>query len=179
MHMVDLEVRFRPLEESDFSDTSNWRQWISDNEITRYQTIGALPQNSIRQMEYIKDVLSSQRHALYAVLAVTKDKEMHIGNVGLHNIDYISSKATLGIVIGSREFQGRGIGTLAWGWMTSHGHSGLNLNRIEAYIHAENVSSRRAAEKSGFREEGRLRDYYFKNGDYSDAIIYSRLRSDN
>lgn len=177
--MPDHEIRFRPLEESDFSDSSSWRRWIADDEITRYQTIGALPQNRIRQMEYIKDVLSGQRHALYAILAVKGDKELHIGNVGLHNIDYISSKATLGIVIGSREFQGKGIGTLAWSWMTSHGYSALNLNRIQAYIHEENVSSRRAAVKSGFKEEGRLREYYFKNGKYSDAIVYSKLRSDN
>ena len=55
---------------------------------------------------------------------------------------------------------------------------GLKINRIEAYIHPDNVASQRVAEKCGLKHEAILRGIWFQHGKYHDLMLYSILRSD-
>jgi RimJ/RimL family protein N-acetyltransferase len=54
----------------------------------------------------------------------------------------------------------------------------LNLNRVFLRVYAENVRAKRAYDKAGFVEEGRLREGVYKYGKYDDVIVMSVLRSE-
>ncbi|MDI7861414.1 GNAT family N-acetyltransferase [Rhizobiaceae bacterium n13] len=53
--------------------------------------------------------------------------------------------------------------------------SELQLHRIEAACIPDNVRSIRLLEKSGFQQEGHLRDYLKINGQWRDHLMFSRL----
>jgi ribosomal-protein-alanine N-acetyltransferase len=60
----------------------------------------------------------------------------------------------------------------------AYGFQQLMLNRIEAYIDPDNISSRKLLLKAGLTEEGTLREYYYEKGQFVDAVIFSILRRD-
>lgn len=58
------------------------------------------------------------------------------------------------------------------------GFEKMNLNRIEATTHTENVRSQCVLHKLGFQKEGILREYYCRDGIYNDQVLFSLLRSE-
>ena len=62
--------------------------------------------------------------------------------------------------------------------LAHHCFDTLNLNRVHLRVYAENLRAKRAYEKAGFLEEGRLREAVYKHGKYDDVIVMSILRSE-
>ena len=50
------------------------------------------------------------------------------------------------------------------------------LRKLIAYVHEDNVASRRVLEKVGYRAEGLLREHYVTNGMAVNEVIYGMLR---
>lgn len=76
-------------------------------------------------------------------------------------------------------FQGRGLGPaairLACDWLFAHGHHRITIDPV-----ADNVRARRAYEKVGFREVGRLRKYQWDPTEqaWADGVLYDLLEAD-
>jgi len=62
--------------------------------------------------------------------------------------------------------------------LMSHAFDDLRLNRIEALCWADNLAIQRLYKTIGLKVDGLLREAFFRNGRYIDAILYSILRSD-
>ncbi len=56
------------------------------------------------------------------------------------------------------------------------GFGKMELNRIEALVHPNNLASIRLLEKFAFQNEGIMRDYYFRGGMFHDSLRFSLLR---
>ena len=118
--MNENSIKIRPLEEQDLRK-SNWLKWLSDYETTKYQDLGYFPQNYNRQIAYLNSKLISNNDILFAVEYKKKnDNFIHVGNVGLHSIDLIHRRCSLGIIIGEKEYRGKGIGSFSWKFITKH-----------------------------------------------------------
>lgn len=168
------EVYLRPINIKDAR--SEWYSWLNDPEVTKYQNKGIFPNTKRKQIEYFKKILKSENDVIFAI--IEKKSQKHIGSVGLHNIDWIHRSAELGIVIGRKDTWGKGYGKLAWNMIASYGFNVLNLNRIAAIIVKDNIASIKSAKASGFRIEGELREFLFKNGSYRSAIILAALKKE-
>jgi len=98
-----------------------------------------------------------------------------VGGIGLHpGQDVNRLTAELGYWLGEA-YWGRGIATAAVRAVVRHGFDTLPLNRIEAYVYANNPASARELEKAGFEYEGRLRRSVIKDGQVLDSLLYARL----
>ena len=84
----------------------------------------------------------------------------------------------IGIVIGEAEYRGRGIGTEAIRVSQDFVFNRLNLNRLHIKVHFYNTRAYNCYIKSGFKEEGRMRQSFFIHGTYFDTIILSMLKSE-
>ena len=73
---------------------------------------------------------------------------------------------------------GRGILPAALAMVVDHCFGPVGLHRVEANIRPENVASKRAVEKLGFREEGLHQRYLFIDGAWRDHICYAVCRED-
>ena len=76
------------------------------------------------------------------------------------------------------EGRGHGYGTQGLRLLARYLFAHTTAHRLEATIEAGNVASRRMVEKTGFTQEGVLRETGWRDGAWRDAIIHSLLRTD-
>jgi RimJ/RimL family protein N-acetyltransferase len=100
-----------------------------------------------------------------------------VGVCSLEGIDGRQRTAALGIWIG-QPFWDRGYGTDAVRTLCRFGFREMNLQRIHLMVYDINERGRRAYEKAGFKEEGRLRRDHFVDGRYVDTIVMGLLVED-
>lgn len=74
--------------------------------------------------------------------------------------------------------QGQGHGTSAQIELAKYLFATYPVNRIEAGTDVTNGAEQRSLEKAGFTREGVLRGSQWRDGQWHDMVLYSRLRSD-
>ena len=162
----------RPLERADTE--GNWRHWFSDPEVTRFMFRGVFPLSVETQTAFYEHLADDQQSDL-VLAVVAREGDVHVGNVGLHRIDWVNRSAEFGIVVGERDHWGRGIGSEATRLIVEHGFASLNLNRIWLGVFAEHDAAIRIYERIGFRTEGRLREAILRDGRAHDQLIMGLL----
>lgn len=168
---LEEDFYFRPLRLSDLN--GRWPEWFNDPDVTKY-TKGFYPNNYETQKKYYDYLIESRTDVVLAI--INRADGLHIGNVGLHQIDNIHRTAMLGIVIGEKSAWGRGIGAKSWRAMTRYGFKVLNLHKICATALENNEKSLRCALGAGYEVEGRQIKQIFKDGQYLDLIHLGLLR---
>ena len=109
--------------------------------------------------------------------AITIDKQI-VGSIGIvSKTDIYRRNFEIGYFI-SENFWGKGIATKAIKVATSYAFRDFDIVRIYAEPFSDNIASRRALEKAGFRLEATLKNYVIKNGIIKDSCIYSVLREE-
>ena len=121
-------------------------------------------------------VANSQNAVVWAV--IEKESGTHIGNIGLHNINWIDRNAEFAIIIGEKNYWGKSLSTEATNVLLHHGFEKLNLNRVYCGTAINNEGMKRLASKIGMKEEGRRRKALFLNGRFEDLIEYGILRDE-
>ena len=172
---IDSEKIFlRELHEVDLE--GNWYRWFNDAEITVFQNKGIFPNTKEKQKQYFDSLAVSTSDVVLEI--VEKSSNRHIGNVGLHRIDWVHRSAELGIVLGDKTVWGKKYGKEAWHLITEYGFKSLNLHRIFATIMEGNIASCKSAEAAGFKNEGHITDAFFKNGKYLNMFYYNKINTD-
>ncbi len=167
-------VILRPLERTDLNE--RYLRWLNDPEVTRYTETGTFPSTAEDLDNYYRSVSGSKHDVMLAV--VDKKSGGHIGNVKLGPIHWVHRRATFGILIGDKEFWGKGIGLDATRLMVEYGFQRLNLHRIDLGVFAEHEAAVRCYERAGFKVEGRMREDVFLDGKYRDRLRMGLLRSE-
>ncbi|HIF9210048.1 TPA: GNAT family N-acetyltransferase [Photobacterium damselae] len=106
------------------------------------------------------------------------DSGEYIGNVYLTDIDHINKKSGIGIFIGEESYQGKGYATEALKLILAHAFIDLGLERVESKQFLDNKASIKLHEKLGFKKEGVLRNYFYKNGGYKNVSVMSVLKEE-
>jgi RimJ/RimL family protein N-acetyltransferase len=162
----------RGLERSDINET--YLQWINNAEVTRYMVTGTFPSTMEKLEQYYQRMTTSPNHVILAI--VDKESDKHIGNITLNNINWINRTADLGIMIGNKDFWGKGLGTEATKLMVQYAFEKLNLHKIWLGVHVSHEAAIRIYEKAGFEIEGRLRNHFYRDGKYHDMVIMGIIR---
>ena len=166
-------IYLRALTQGDLE--GNWYRWFNDPEVTYFQGQGYFPNSRENQARYYESMRDSDSDVLLAIIDAGTQK--HIGNVGLHGINWISRTAELGIVIGEKVSWGKGFGTQAWRLITQYGFETLNLNKIGAIVVSGNDRGLACARASGYEIEGTQKEQLYKHGRYYDFILVGLTRS--
>ncbi len=169
-------VLLRPVRRSDLA---NFLKWFNDPEVIQYLSM-YLPMTEMAEEKYIEDLGTTRANAVaaFVIEAIVGSETKPIGNVGLHNINNKDRNASFGIAIGEKEYWSKGLGTEAARLIVAYGFDQLNLHRIGSSALGFNERSIRMHLAVGFAEEGRQRDGIFKNGNYTDLVLFGLLRSE-
>ncbi|MCX7950339.1 MAG: GNAT family N-acetyltransferase, partial [Clostridiales bacterium] len=107
---------------------------------------------------------------------VLKDEDKLIGNVGLHNINWISRIAEIGILIGDKNYWGQGYAKEAMKLVLDYAFNMLNLHMVYLKVYGYNVSAIKCYEKVGFKFAGKLREAIEVAGEKYDVIYMDILK---
>jgi len=158
------------------TDIARMHAWMNDPAVTTYLLV-TYPISLDQETSWYERQQSDERNKVFGI--VERDTDRHIGNVGLHDIDWVARKAEAGIVIGQKDCWGTGLGTDAMQTLLSFAFGTLNLNRVYLTVFAYNERAIRSYEKCGFRREGVLRRHHYGNGAYHDVMVMGILREEH
>lgn len=172
--MEGKKVHLRPIEREDLP---TYVRWFGDPELRKHLTI-YMPFSLAQEERWFEGVLERIERNTDVMLAIETHDGVHIGNVGLHGIDWKNRHAELGIAIGEKAHWGQGYGTDAVRTILGVAFLQMNLHRVSLRVNADNARAIRCYEKAGFRKEGAYRDMIFGDGAYLDQHVMAVLDSE-
>ena len=172
--LVGEQLYLRTLEESDVNE--EYLGWLNDSEVTRYLETGKFPATLSSLRIYLQRFEDSNTDLIFAI--VDRETEQHIGNVTLNRISWIHRTADTGLMIGRKQFWGKGCAFEAWSLVIEHAFNRLGLRKIVAGAFVDNAASVAVLKKLGFKEEGILRKEAFVDGKYLDTIRLGMFREE-
>lgn len=172
--LLGKRLYLRPIEESDLG---RCQRWMNDPQIGEFM-LNPYPVDMAGQRGWHerRDRGRPRTDMIFAIVLIDGDR--HIGNIGLHNIDWINRSATTGALIGEKECWSQGYGGEAKELVLEYAFMRLGLHRIGSGVFATNPRSFAYLKKSGYVEEGRERERIFRDGRWVDLINLGILASD-
>lgn len=163
------KVFLRLLTEEDVY--GRWWEWFNDGEVTKYLNKGQERNTVEKQMSFFRKVNDSGCDFVAGICDSANKR--HIGTTGIHNIRKEDGKkvGNFGIIIGEKEYWGKGVGTEVWQLMTEYAFDTLALDRIETKIFPDNAASLRIARQTGFEEAKLLKNDVVKDGKKNDRML--------
>ena len=152
--------------ESQGGEFTRWMPWCHEN-------------YSLEESEsFIKMSIENwknQKEYDFAIFDAQDNK--FVGGVSLNLLNRERGSANLGYWVRTSR-QNRGIANTAAILLAKTGFEDLKLNRIEIAVAVKNYPSQKAAEKSGAKREGVLRQLISIGGKQHDAVMFSFIRED-
>lgn len=151
------------------------QNYINHEEVNQFLKVHG-PLTIEQEKKHFEATLVSQNNYIFSI--VEKSTGKFIGLIGLHQIDWKNRMATTGSVIFYKEYWKKGFGTDAKMLLLDFAFNRLNLYRINSSVIAFNERSAGCLINCGYVEEGRRRNYHFRNGQYHDQILFGILNSE-
>jgi RimJ/RimL family protein N-acetyltransferase len=168
------KVRLRALEKSDIDHAM---KWINDTEVTRFVGSGMFPVSRHAEERWIENALEGKPGEKLFVIEEKTDGT-YLGGCSLFRIDDRSRNAELGIIIGNKDYWGKGYGEDAIRVLLRLAFGRMNMHRIYLRVMDYNKRGIRCYEKVGFVHEGAEREQHYFEGKYHDMLRMGILRSE-
>lgn len=119
------------------------------------------------------EFVSQESHSKIFAIEVNGEA---VGSIGIFpQSDVHGKNAEIGYWL-SEAYWGHGIMTKAIQEIVDYGFANFDIVRIYARPFSTNKGSQRVLEKAGFKLEARLEKALYKNDEYMDELIYSKLK---
>jgi len=150
----------------------------SDKEVTRYMNISSFDRlEQVQEMISLLNNLADQEQAFRWAIICKRNNQV-LGTCGFNNWDQENHRAEIGYDLG-RQYWGKGVMTEALTGLLTYGFQTMGLNRIQALVEPANQASRSLLIKTGFQEEGLLRQYERVKEQFIDLKIYALLKNES
>jgi len=173
-----VEIYFEPLS---LSGTEEMHRYSTDSRL--YEFLEFAPFRSLDDTEaYIKkllDRMSDDRgtgSAMYWFVRRKVDKRL-LGTAGFVDLDYGRKSVIWGYGV-DPEFWGLGYILQVQAVLKHYAFEVLQLNRLSGWSMVENQRTIASVLSAGMKQEGIMRDYYFKAGVFHDAFLYAMIAED-
>ena len=170
VELFDMQsnVKLIPIAESDTANIIRWR----NSELVKQNLFSSDEVTVEIHQHWLSEYVMTGKCCQFIIHV----EHNPVGTVFLKNIDYDNSKAEFGIFIGESTAHGKGYGTIATGLIADFGFQELKLNKIYLSVFHDNKGAIRSYEKAGFKEEGLMRQEYYKDGHFMDVLQMAMLK---
>lgn len=148
---VNIEGKLIRIREKRVEDIPDEYAWRVDEELSRLDATRPLTMSYDDFLKYSKEEMQFPNFRSKR-LAVETIEGVHIGNVMYYDLNMRSAETELGIMIGNKEYWGKGYGTDIVKTLLKHLFEDLKLERVYLHTLAWNYRAQSSFSKSGFRE---------------------------
>jgi RimJ/RimL family protein N-acetyltransferase len=135
------------------------------------------PQQEESWFEHAQERMNKRKDFYFAIELL--ESHDFLGTVGLHDVNWISRSAVLGITIHEKENWSKGYGSEALQLIIDYAWTHLNLRRIELSVHDFNSRAKHVYEKLGFKEYGLAHEQNYINGKYVNTCYMELMRNES
>jgi ribosomal-protein-alanine N-acetyltransferase len=164
------QFRLRPPRQE---DAAVMTEWFADQEVTAW-----LAARMSMSVEAERAWLHQVEESRDTILWVIEHESRPVGTTSIGAIDWANQHGTTGTLIGDKTAWGRGIGGELMRLRADYAFLQHPLGKLKSGYLEGNEASRRAQLASGYREVGRLRREYFRDGRWLDHVLTEMLRED-
>lgn len=173
MNIYGKKVKLRAIEEEDLELL---HKWANDPEIWYMLDGWHFPSSREYQKRWFLSLLDDQLNQRFAIEA--PDVGL-IGTANLIQIDWKNNHAFHGMMLGDKDVRGKGYGIDTIMAIMRYAFEELHLERLDgSMIEYNTISLNVYCKKCGWKEEGRMRNWYFRKNRYWDKIIVGVTRGD-
>ena len=166
------DIAFRVIENKDLetlrklhNDQSTWENLLNINFIDEED-----------QIEWWKNLHKKQNDKRYVICIADKPNEV-IGRLRIQNINWLHNNCEVGLDI-LPEYRGKGYGMKSYEMLLKFLFNHYNMNLVYLKVADFNPNAKKLYEKVGFKETGRLPQFYYRHGKFWDYIIMSCVKDD-
>ncbi|RLK54530.1 GNAT family N-acetyltransferase [Actinokineospora cianjurensis] len=170
MTLIGERVRLRAIEPED-ADTF-WR-WHHDEHAMRWMET-SYPESRAQLRKRFADLPANSHERCRFAIETTAESRL-VGYIALRDARPETGRAELDIYLGDPDTWNKGYGGEALRLMCRWGFDDMRLHAIQLFVVADNEPARHLYRKVGFVEEGRLRQYFRRDGKLHDMIVMSLL----
>jgi len=149
--------------------------WLNDKDVCRENSHGNVHNTIEMTRDYVASVNKAANIAVFAI--ISKKENRHVGNISLGRISWINNSGEISILIGGKDYWGKGIGTEAYRLVISYGFNILGLHRLYSGMTVRNKGMIKVAEKVGMVKEGLSKEAFSKEGVFIDVVNLAILNS--
>jgi len=164
----------RPFGQSDLSE--EYISWLNDPEVARYLEVGNSISTTATVQSYLERFQQGVTDFIFAIVDIQTGH--HVGNVTLNHVNPTLGTADTGLLIGRKEFWGRGYAVEAWSLIIDFGFQEHGLRKIIAGAAVANKASIGSLKKLGFKIEGTLRKEILVDGEFQDTVRMGLFREE-
>jgi len=164
------QVYLRPLSLDDVTDY--YITWMNDYEVTKY-TEARFETHTRSSIEDFVNIANNDTTYTFAIIA--KDRNIHIGNIKLSGVNKNHKYGDVGLIIGRKEYYGRGIATECIRLVTEFAFKQLGLHKVWCGIYAPNTGSIKAFQKAGWEIYAKDPQKCLFEGTYIDCIYLHKI----
>ena len=146
------------------------RRWRNDEAVRKWMYSDHL----ISKREHQRFIEGLRRDRKNFYWRVENGEGETIGVISLNKVDFENKNAYLG-VYANPDFEGRGAGSGLIGSLKRLSFEVANLHTLRLEVIDGNERALRFYRKAGFKREGRLKEFIFKEGRWKDVIVMGMI----
>ena len=164
-----------PLTSEHLSHIAQWYEDIDDLSMIESKLPVPINAQSLEKL-WQQDLSQTEPRTCY-MFTICDDNNEPVGYTGLQDINYAHGNGVVFIYV-KKELRKKGLGIRAIALMLDLSFLQLRLHRITTYVFEHNQPSLALIKRSGFVEEGRMRQACFFDGDYRDLVVVGMLKDE-
>lgn len=139
-------ISIRPITIHDVDN--QYLGWLHDLEVTRYLSVKNI--DKVSCLKHVESRMNSKTSSMF-VIEYNGNK---VGTATLYNYDSTDNVIHLGIMIGAKEYWGRGIGQAVTQLLIAYAKDKYHVNKIRLGVEADNTRAIHCYESNGFKRTG-------------------------
>lgn len=156
-------IYFRTLSENDASE--EYCRWLNDPVVNQYLETREATIEDLKK--YIQE--KNEKDDCMFLGIFDKENGLHIGNLKLEPIE--KNKANFSILIGNKDYWGKGIGTEATKMMVDYAFKVLKLEIVDLGVLSENKGAIKVYGKAGFKIKNIEKNKIKHGSKYYDKVV--------
>ncbi|GAB6109527.1 GNAT family N-acetyltransferase [Fusibacter bizertensis] len=167
------------LRKIEHDDINDFFELCSDEALFKYK-----PGKAKTNKEAVDNMINhyerdfNKKKTIFLGIYLKNENSKLIGLGEIFDFDHKTNVVTFGYTI-NRHYWGRGFATKYTKMVLDFLINEVEINRVQAFVMPENVSSQKVLEKCGFVKEGIIRQgHFWKDKGIVDLIMYSILKKE-